>query len=74
MAENGLFRRMCREAIEEISSGEKGWKEVETNTLLMACFGMLTNHLMHNIARPLWFASSAVFVGIVGYLTNLILG
>ena len=74
MAENGLFRKMCQEAIEEISSGEKGWKEVETNTLLMACFGMLTNHLMHDITRPLWFASSAVFVGVVGYLVNLILG
>ena len=74
MAENGLFRKMCQEAIEEISSGEKGWKEVETNTLLMACFGMLTNHLMHDITRPLWFASSAVFVGVVGYLINLILG
>ena len=74
MAENGLFRKMCQEAIEEISSGEKGWKEVETNTLLMACFGMLTNHLMHNITRPLWFFASAVFVGVIGYLTNLILG
>ena len=74
MAENGLFRKMCQEAIDEISSGEKGWKEVETNTLLMACFGMLTNHLMHDITRPLWFASSAVFVGVVGYLINLILG
>ena len=74
MAENGLFRKMCQEAIEEISSGEKGWKEVETNTLLMACFGMLTNHLMHNITRPLWTAAGFIGAGVVGYIIHLILG
>lgn len=72
--ENGLFTRMCREAMEELSSGDKGWKEVETNTLIMACFGILVNHLAHTITKPLWFASSAVTVGVVGYIVNLILG
>ena len=62
MESNGIFQRMCKEAMEELASGEKGWKEVESNTLLMACFGMLTNHMAHQITRPLWFAASTVFV------------
>ncbi|MCJ7808638.1 MAG: hypothetical protein MUP26_00105, partial [Desulfobulbaceae bacterium] len=47
--------------------------EMEVNTLLMACFHLLTNHLTHRIARPLWFASSAVVAAVVGYLINLLL-
>lgn len=74
MADNGLFKRMCKEAIEEVSSGDVGWKEIPTNTLLMACFGMLTNHLTHNITRPLWFFASAIAVGVIGYLIHLVLG
>lgn len=71
---NGLFTRMCKEAIEELSSGEGGWREMPTNTLLMACFGMLTNHLSHNITRPLWFFASAVSLGVISYIIHLVLG
>ncbi len=73
MAE-GLFRQMMKEAIEEVSAGNEGWKDIDTNTLLMACFGMLTNHLMHNITRPLWTAASFIGAGVVGYIIHLILG
>lgn len=75
MAEsNGFFARMCKEAQDEIANGEKGWKAADTNTLLLACFGLLTNHLTHSLTRPLWLFSSAVVAGAVGYLINLILG
>ena len=73
-ASNGMFARMCREAAEELASGEKGWKEMETNTLLMACFHLLTNHLTHAITRPLWFFSGTVFAGVVAWFINMILG
>ncbi len=70
---NDLFARMCQEAQDEIASGDKGWKEAEINTLLLACFGMLTNHLTHNLARPLWWFASAVSVGVVAYIVSIIL-
>ncbi len=71
---NGFFRKMCKEATEELAAGDKGWKEADTNTLLMACFGMLTNHLTHNLARPLWFFASAVAAGVTGHLIHLFMG
>ena len=73
-ANNGFFRKMCKEATEELASGEKGWKEADTNTLLLACFGMLTNHLTNKLARPLWFFAGAVATGVAGYIVHLILG
>ena len=71
---NDLFASMCKEAQDEIASGEKGWKQADTNTLLLACFGMLTNHLTHNLARPLWFFASSVCIGVIGYIIFAILG
>lgn len=71
---NDFFLRMCREAQDEIASGEKGWKEADTNTLLLACFGMLTNHLTHKLSRPLWFFASAVAVGVGTFIVKSILG
>jgi hypothetical protein len=59
---------MCKEAQDEIASGEKGWKEADTNTLLLACFGMLSNHLTHKLARPLWFFASSIAAGVVAYI------
>ena len=71
---NDFFARMCKEARDEIASGEKGWKEADTNTLLLACFGMLSNHLTHKLARPLWFFAGSVFAGAVTYVVSVILG
>ena len=50
---NDFFAKMCKEALEELASGKKSWKEIETNTLFLACFGILYNSLMHKLARPL---------------------
>lgn len=74
MKENGFFERMSREAIEELASGEVGWRDMPTNVLLMACFGMLYNHLAHKLTRPLWLASGAVATGVTGYLVHLVFG
>lgn len=71
---NGFFEKMCKEAEDELASGEKGWREASTNTLLLAAFNMLSNHLTSRIIRPLWFFASAVFLGVVAYGINLILG
>lgn len=71
---DGFFKNMCREAMEELAAGKKGWKEADTNTLLMACFGMLTNHLTHNLTRPLWFFAGSVAAGVIGYFVFQILG
>lgn len=72
--ENDFFERMTKEALEDLASGEKGWREAETNTLVLACFGMLYNHLTTRLAKPLWFFASAVFVGVVGWFVKLLLG
>ena len=71
---NDFFMRMCKEAQDEVASGEKGWKDADTNTLLLACFGMLSNHLAHSITRPLWFFSGSVFAGMIGWIVSLVLG
>jgi len=71
---NSFFTRMCKEAMDELASGEKGWREADTNTLLLACFGMLTNHLTSRLAKPLWFFTGTVFADGVGYFIVQILG
>ncbi len=71
---NDFFDRMCKEAQDEIASGEKGWKEADTNTLLLACFGLLTNHLTHNLTRPLWAFVATVAAGVITTLILAIYG
>ena len=71
---NDFFMRMCREAQEELASGKQSWKEIDTNTLFLACFGMLSNHLIHNLARPLWVFASSICAGVIGYIIHLIIG
>lgn len=71
---NDFFKRMYKEAIDELASGEKGWKDTDTNTLFLACFGMLTNHLTHKVTRPLWFFAGSVFLGLVTYVIISVLG
>lgn len=74
MSSNGddFFLRMCREAQREMASGKDSWKDVETNTLILACFGMVYNHLSHKVMRPLWLFSTSVLLAVVGYLVNLV--
>lgn len=71
---NDFFMKMCKEAQEEIASGEKGWKEAETNTLLLACFGMLSNHLTTRLVKPLWFFATCIGAGVIGYLVQVVGG
>jgi len=71
---NDFFKKMCAEAVEELASGEKTWREIETNTLFLACVGMVMNHLAHTIVRPLWFFAGSVFCGVVGWLVSIVLG
>lgn len=69
--ENGLFGRMCKEATDELAS--TSWRELPTNTLVLACFGMLMNHLTHSLTRPLWWFAGSVSIGVIGYIIKLIL-
>jgi len=71
---NDFFQRMTREAMEELANGEKGWREVEANTLLLACFGMLYNHLGTRIVRPLWFFAVTVAAGFIWFVVSKMLG
>ncbi len=63
-----FFKRMTKEAIDELASGEKGWKDIDTNTLFLACFGMLANHLTSRILRPLWLFAGSVFAGVITFI------
>ncbi len=69
-----FLMRMCREAADDLASGKKSWREIETNTLFLACVGMVMNHLGSRIVKPLWFAAGTVFAGVVGYLVTKVLG
>jgi hypothetical protein len=68
-----FFSQMCREAQDELASGKKSWREVDSNTLLLAAFGMLSNHLTSKIAKPLWWFAGSVSAGVLGYLVHLIM-
>ena len=68
---NDFFMRICEEAAAELASGDKSWKDVHPNTLLLAAFGMLNNHLTSGIIKPLWFAAGTIFTGTVGWLISI---
>ena len=72
--QNGLFEKMCRDAVDEIASGDEGWREASPNVLIMACFGMLTNHLYHKITRPLWFVAGSAVAAAISFIVTNILG
>ena len=71
---NDFFTKMCKEAIEELASGEKTWREIETNILFLACFGILYNHLASKIAKPLWFFAGSVFAAVVAGIIISVFG
>lgn len=71
---NDFFMRMTREAQDELASGKKSWKEIDTNTLILACFGMLSSHLTSKLSKPLWFFASCACAGVVGYVVKQVLG
>jgi len=64
---------MTKEAMDELASGEQGWRDANPNTLMLACFGMLTNHLTSKLVKPMWFFAGTVFAGVVGYIVHLVL-
>lgn len=74
MNNSDILQHMCQEAIEELTSGDKGWKQIEPNTLILACFGLLFNHLAHKITKPLWFFVGCIFTGIIGYFIMIFFG
>ena len=74
MEGNDFFSRMTKEAMEELASGRKSWREVESNILLLACFGMLYNHLGSKLVKPLWFAACTVAAGLVWMIISKVLG
>lgn len=71
---NDFFHRMTKEAMEELAGGDKGWREVESNVLILACFGMLYNHLASKISRPLWFFAGSVLAGVVWFIIGKVIG
>jgi len=74
MNSNDFFQRMTKEAMEELASGEKGWREANPNILTLACFGMLYNHLASKLSKPLWFFSGCIAAGVVWFIVSKILG
>lgn len=74
MSSNNFFQRMTKEAMNDLASGEKGWRETDSNTLVLACFGMLYNHLTRKLARPLWFFAGTVAAGVIWLIISKVLG
>lgn len=71
---NDFFSKMTKEAIEELASGEKGWREASPNTIIMAGFGMLYNHLASRLVKPLWWFAGSVSAGVITYIVMVVLG
>ena len=65
---DGFFVRMCNEAQNELASGTKSWKDAETNTLILACFGMLANHMTTRVVKPLWTFALSIAAGVIVFI------
>lgn len=65
-----FFMNMCKKAMQELSSGEEGtnWKDIDTNTLFLAAFGMLYNHMAKKVVRPLYLLAFSVLAGVIAYI------
>lgn len=74
MNDTDFFTRITREAMDELARGKVSIKDTPTNTLLLACFGMLSNHLTSKLSRPLWFFAGSVAAGVVGYIVKQVMG
>jgi len=73
MNDTDFFTRITREAMNELARGKTSLEDTPTNTLLLACFGILSNHLTHQLARPLWAFAGSVAVGVVSYIITQLL-
>ena len=71
---NGLFEKMCKEAIEELASGDQSWRDMAPNTLILACFGMLGDRLSKKLSRPLWLFSAATTALVVTLIYRSVIG
>ncbi len=65
-----FFASICRDAKHELASGKETWRTINTNTLLLACFGMLSDNLSSKLAKPLWVFASSVAIGLAIYITK----
>ena len=74
MPGNDFFQKMTKEAMEQLANGGQGWRAVESNVLLLACFGMLYNHLGSRLVRPLWFAACTIVAGLIWFIVSGVLG
>ena len=75
MNSDDFFQEMCKEALEDLTSGKHGtWKEIDTNTLFLACVGMVMNHLRHSIVRPLWFFACVAAAGVIWMIISKVFG
>lgn len=69
-----FFTKMCKEAMEDLASGEKSWRDIETNTLFLACIGMVYNNLMHKLAYPLRWLAGCAAAAVITYIVSVVLG
>ena len=64
-----FFMSMCKEAMQDLAAGKHGsWRDVPPNTLLMAGFGMLYNHMASKIVKPLYFLAFSVLAGVITFI------
>ncbi len=69
---DSFFMRMCAEAEEELASGKTSWRDVPSNVLILAAFGMLSNHLASRIVRPLWLFAGTVFAAGAAFILDML--
>lgn len=66
---NDFFTKMCKEAMNELASGKEGtWRDIPTNTLFLAAFGMLFNHMAQRVVRPLYIMAFSVLAGVIAFI------
>jgi hypothetical protein len=73
MAKSEFFDTMMDEAMHEVAKGDKGWREVDSNTLTLACFGYLSKNIIASVSRPFWLFAGVVSTGIIWSIVSDIL-
>ena len=69
-----FFENMTKEAMKELTAGDCTWKEANHNVVILACFGMLYNHLGSKLVKPLWFFAGSVASGVIWYVVSSVIG
>jgi len=72
---DGVIDRWADQAVDDL--GDKGWKEVDTNSLLLVVYAVQKAEGRKNVSRvtkPFWWLLAVVAPGVIWYIVSGKLG